>query len=89
VPLFRLAGGRILPIGEAHANDVVEALVRSWEQAGGRHGETPVVFHAGPEEAAARLASATGCSLPPAPFSPAMMAHTGAGVIGLAWLRCE
>jgi fatty acid-binding protein DegV len=86
VRLFRLADGKITPVGDAPPDDVIDALVEQWASRGGGRVEPPVAFHAGPQRLAERLASATGSLLPAAPFSPAMTAHTGAGLVGLAWL---
>jgi hypothetical protein len=54
---------------------------------GGNNSSASCVFHAGvPERARARRARPTGTE-PVIPFSPAMVIHTGPGVVGVAWLR--
>jgi hypothetical protein len=54
---------------------------------GGNNSSASCVFHAGvPERARALRARPTGTE-PVIPFSPAMVIHTGPGVVGVAWLR--
>ena len=87
VQLFRLSDGRILSAGIVDAGEVVDSLLSTWRNDGGEDAARSIVFHAGAETLARNLRVATGSDEPAVPFSPAMTAHTGAGVVGVAWLR--
>jgi fatty acid-binding protein DegV len=87
VQLFRLCDGKIVSAGIVDASDVVESLVSRWRDGNGHEADRSVVFHAGAETLAEQLRVGTGSSDAAASFSPAMTAHTGAGVAGVAWLR--
>jgi fatty acid-binding protein DegV len=85
--LFRLSKGKIVSAGIVDAGEVVDTLVSRWRGGSGHQAARSVVFHAGAEMLAERLRAATSSGEAAVPFSPAMTAHTGAGVVGVAWLR--
>ena len=87
LPLFEVADGSIEVVEVVdRRRRPVDALLSLWERRGGRYGEAPLVFEAGMEADALVLAEAVGATSPSIPFSAAMTAYTGTGVIGLAWL---
>lgn len=85
-PLFRLADGRVevLRVVPHHADPRV-ALAELWHEQAGAAGEPPVVFVAGDRRRAGPLARLTGARAVERPTA-AMTVHTGADVLGLAWL---
>jgi fatty acid-binding protein DegV len=87
VQLFRLSDGRIVSAGLVDGAEVVESLIARWRDRGGPDAARSVVFHAGAGALAERLRVGTRSPNSAATFSPAMTAHTGAGVVGVAWLR--
>jgi fatty acid-binding protein DegV len=87
VQLFRLSGGKIASAGVVDSADVVDSLVSRWRDGRGPEADRSVVFHAGAQTLAEHLLVGTGSGDASASFSPAMTAHTGAGVVGVAWLR--
>lgn len=91
-PLFELRGGRIRPLRPVLRREAaLDALIGYWRRSRPEGGTLHLaVSHALAEEAATRLADAIRAEVEPATFligsfDPVMVAHTGPGVIGLAW----
>lgn len=85
-PVFSLRSGTITPLPPAHGTGLRE-LVGAWRHGGGPDADLSVVFHASCRGRAEQLAARLDGPSDIVPFSPAMGAHTGAGVLGVAWLR--
>src|SRR5919197_164612 len=87
-PVFRLHDGRVERIGVPRDED---AAIRRIARAAISHGfaadADAVLMHVADRELAERLREELGCDAPIARFSPAMAAHTGLGLVGVAWLR--
>jgi DegV family protein with EDD domain len=87
-PLFRFNDGAVVPLGEAGPEtDPLEALRDEWTRGGGGDADGVFVFHAAHEAEARRLGDLLGGCAEIVPFSPAMAVHTGAGCVGVAWVR--
>lgn len=91
-PMFEFAGGRVRARRPALSPDAaVERIVTACERSrpAGARLRAAVLDAEAPERAAHlrdRLAAAVpGADVYGAPFSSVMVAHTGAGVVGLAW----
>lgn len=91
-PLFEFRAGRIRPLRPALSREgSLDALLGHWRRS--RRDGAPlhvVVSHALDPHTAERLAEAVRAEVVPAtclvePFGPVMVAHTGPGVVGLAW----
>jgi DegV family protein with EDD domain len=91
-PIFEFRGGHVRPHRPARGSDAaVDRIVSMWS-----HSTVPgarlhaAAMHASVPEAAARLLDEVRDRVAPASewigsFSPAMVAHTGPGLVGLAW----
>jgi len=87
-PVFRLHGGTVERLGVPRS--VGSALRRIRREAMGRGLEDSrksAVFHAASPQRAAELQGLLGPTDFLTEFSPSMGLHTGAGVVGVAWLR--
>jgi DegV family protein with EDD domain len=92
LPLFELRAGRVRPLAPAFSRAAAERrMLARW-----RAGRTPgaaahvVALHALAPQRAERLLAAVRAEVDPATafvceFDAAMVAHTGPGVVGLAW----
>jgi fatty acid kinase fatty acid binding subunit len=87
-PVFRLHDGRVerlaIPTGEDRA---LRRICTEAARLGFRPGCDAVVLHVGCLGVAERLRTALRTDAPIAVFSPAIAAHTGRELVGLAWLR--
>ncbi|HEX7097032.1 MAG TPA: DegV family protein [Acidimicrobiales bacterium] len=92
-PLFELRKGKVRPLRPAFSREsALDRIVTRCADPGGRTGPLHVaVLHAvapgTAETLRARVESLRPASCFVGPFSPVMVAHTGAGLAGLAWWR--
>src|SRR5262249_32713158 len=94
-PMFELRAGRVRGLRPARADGDLGRLVRLCldDRSNGAAALHAVVMHAGATDRANRLADRLAASIPAAvapaltvsQFGPALVAHTGPGVLGLAW----
>lgn len=87
-PVFRLAQGTVEPLGvQQSRHAALRRLVRELRARGGGDSDRILVFHALRPDEAAELQAELGGEPEVVEFSPSMGIHTGAGVVGVAWLR--
>ena len=87
-PVFRLHDGRVERIGVPRDEDAaIRRIARAAISRGFAADADAVLMHVADRELAERLREELGCDAPIARFSPAMAAHTGLGLVGVAWLR--
>jgi fatty acid-binding protein DegV len=85
--VFRMCDGTIEPLGEAaDAESTLETIRAAFVASTPGGVERSTVFHAGAPELAHRLEELLGGVDFVSGFSAAMQIHTGAGVVGAAWL---
>ena len=84
--LFRFTGAVIEPLATTRRRpEPVRSLVDAWEREGGPDGDPALVFAAGAGDVARQVAAAVGARAVGG-VSPAVIAHTGPVVVGLAWV---
>lgn len=87
-PVFRLKDGAVERLGVPRNAEAVLNRIRKEAHLRGLGSATrSLVFHALRADGARQLQSRLGVAGPVTEFSPSMGIHTGAGVIGVAWLR--
>lgn len=87
-PVFRLDQGTVEPLGVQQSNEAaLRSIGREFNARGGSDCQSAAVFHALRSEDAAELAASLGAGYKTLRISPSMATHTGAGVVGVAWLR--
>jgi DegV family protein with EDD domain len=91
-PLFEFRGGHVHPLRPAHGADAArERVLSAWARTVSAGAELHVVaMHALDEAEAERLLAEVRIRVEPTTafvgsFSPVMVAHTGPGLVGLAW----
>lgn len=92
-PLFSFRGGRVIPLRPAQGRaSALDRLIARWRRSRPGHPARlhVAVLHALASEEAHRLLERVQAEVEPATsfigeFSPVMVAHTGPGLIGLAW----
>lgn len=85
-PVFRLRDGAVEPIAAPRdTKSALRQIAREWKRAGGPTSRRSIVFHAGREAEARRLAALLGHVDHITEFSAAMGIHTGPWVTGAAW----
>lgn len=85
--LFRMRDGTVEPLGDVAGDlEALERIARAFRDGGGAGAEHSTVFHADCPEVAERLCELIGEVDFVSGFSAAMQLHTGAGVVGAAWL---
>jgi fatty acid-binding protein DegV len=90
-PMFELAGGRVRPLRPTVHDGDLDRMARLCASDRPSLGSSlhAVVMHAGAPERAARLQERLrelhGADVVVGPFGPAMVAHTGPGLLGVAW----
>lgn len=88
--LIELARGRIRPLRPRIGGDRLDPLMARWRASPRRGSLEVAVLHAADERGAAELLERLSRECAPrtsfvAPFAASMIAHTGPGVLGLAW----
>ncbi|HLI16330.1 MAG TPA: DegV family protein [Acidimicrobiales bacterium] len=85
--VFRMRDGAVEPLEAIASGDAtLEAIAAAFRASAGPGVERSTVFHAGAPRAASRLEELLGGVDFVCGFSPAMQVHTGAGVVGAAWI---
>lgn len=85
--LFRMRQGTVEPLGDVGGDgEALEQIAHAFRQGGGPGAEHSTVFHADSPESADELCRLLGEVDFVSGFSAAMQLHTGAGVVGAAWL---
>jgi fatty acid kinase fatty acid binding subunit len=93
-PLFRFADGQVRSLRPAFSRAAaLERVLATWRRSGDPSARAELhvsAVHAGAAEEAAGLLAAVRAECEPATafvgdFSSVMVAHTGAGLVGLAW----
>ncbi|MEA2477606.1 MAG: fatty acid kinase fatty acid binding subunit, partial [Actinomycetota bacterium] len=87
-PVFRFSYGSIVPCGIAQSNtSALKRVAREWKKLEGPDAVSSVVFHAAAPEEADELRSYLGGNELVTGLSPSLGIHTGAGLVGVAWMR--
>ncbi|MFN2595033.1 MAG: DegV family protein [Actinomycetota bacterium] len=87
-PVFRFTYGTIVPCGIAQSNaSALKRVAREWKRLEGPDAVRSVVFHAAAPDEANDLRSHLGGNEPVTGLSPSLGIHTGAGLVGVAWMR--
>ncbi|MFB3738788.1 MAG: DegV family protein [Candidatus Velamenicoccus archaeovorus] len=86
-PVFRLHDGRVERLGLPTSEEAALRRIRTEAfRLGFRPGCDAMLLHLGSLELAERLGRQLGCEAPISTFSPAIAAHAGRELVGLAWL---
>jgi DegV family protein with EDD domain len=96
-PLFEFRAGRVHRLVPAHGREhALDRIVSAWERSrpAGAHALHIAALHARAEDQAHALLERVSAVSTPATsfvgeFSPVMVAHTGPGLVGLAWAWSE
>lgn len=87
-PVFRFTQGAIVPRGIAQSSSsALKRVAREWKKLEGPDAVRSVVFHAAAPVEAGELRSYLGGNEPVTSLSPSLGIHTGAGLVGVAWMR--
>ena len=88
MPVFRLDQGTVEPLGVRKSSEAARiAICTEFDARDGKVRHSVAVFHSSRPREASKLGSALGVDHATVPLSPSMAVSTGAGVVGVAWLR--